>query len=150
MNRGRVNVFRVLAVAATALATASAGTTRDAGAALPQGNTVAQWNKIAEDIVVGSGTNLPEGFPYMAYVSAAVYDAVVAIDGGFEAYGPAIDAPAGASVERGSCRGCLPDTMGLLPARSVQPRLGACGVRVLPASAAKPGRVLRAGALRDS
>jgi hypothetical protein len=73
--------------------------TRDAAAALPPGNTVAQWNQIAEDTVVGSGTFLPEGFLYMAYPSAAVYDAVVAIEGGFDPYGPAIAAPAGASVD---------------------------------------------------
>jgi len=93
-------VLRSIAIAVTALAVAaSAGTTGNAAAALPPGNTVAQWNKIAEDTVVGSGTFLPEGFIYMAYVSAAVYDAVVAIEGGFEPYGPAIAAPAGASVD---------------------------------------------------
>src|SRR5437773_10803978 len=70
-----------------------------ATAVLPPGNTVAQWNKIAEDTVVGSGTFQPEGFIYMAYPSAAVYDAVVAIEGGFEPYGPPITAPPGASVD---------------------------------------------------
>jgi vanadium-dependent haloperoxidase-like protein len=90
---------RVVATAAIALAVAASAGTHNGAAALPPGNTVSQWNKIAEDIVVGSGTNLPEGFPYMAYVSAAVYDAVVAIDVGFEPYGPAIDAPADASVD---------------------------------------------------
>ena len=70
-----------------------------ASATLPPGNTVAQWNQIAEDTVVGSGAFLPESFLYTAYASAAVYDAVVAIEGGFEPYGPAIDAPAGASVD---------------------------------------------------
>ncbi len=96
----RARVLRVVVLAVTALAVAAgAGSTRDAAAALPPGNTVAQWNKIAEDTVVGSGAFQPEGFIYMAYVSAAVYDAVVAIDGGFEPYGPAITAPAGASVE---------------------------------------------------
>jgi len=60
-------------VAATALAVAaSAGTTRDAAAALPPGNTVAQWNKIAEDTAVGSGAFQAEGFIYMAYASTAV------------------------------------------------------------------------------
>src|SRR6266508_2906918 len=72
---------------------------RNASATLPPGNTVQQWNKIAEDTVVGSGTFQPEGFVYMAYVSAAVYDAVVAIEGGFEPYGPPITAPPGASVD---------------------------------------------------
>jgi hypothetical protein len=70
-----------------------------ATAVLPPGNTVAQWNKIAEDTVVGSGAFQAEGFIYMAYVSAAVYDAVVAIEGGFEPYGPPITAPPGASVD---------------------------------------------------
>jgi hypothetical protein len=93
-------VLRVVAIAVAALAVAaSAGTTRNAAAALPPGNTVAQWNKIAEDTVVGSGAFQSEGLIYMAYASAAVYDAVVAIEGGFEPYGPAITAPAGASVD---------------------------------------------------
>src|SRR6266700_1253260 len=70
-----------------------------AAAVLPPGNTVQQWNTIAEDTVVGSGAFQSEGFIYMAYVSAAVYDAVVAIEGGFEPYGPPITAPAGASVD---------------------------------------------------
>ena len=80
----RARVLRVVVLAVTALAVAAGpGSTRDAAAALPPGNTVAQWNKIAEDTVVGSGAFQPEGFIYMAYVSAAVYDAVVAIDGGW-------------------------------------------------------------------
>src|SRR6478609_4622462 len=68
-------------------------------AVLPPGNTAAQWNTIAENTVVGSGAFQPEGFIYMAYASAAVYDAVVAIEGGFEPYGPPITAPPGASVD---------------------------------------------------
>ena len=66
---------------------------------LPPGNTVQQWNKIAEDTVVGSGAFQAEGFIYMAYVSAAVYDATVAIEGGFEPYGPPITAQPGALVD---------------------------------------------------
>ena len=68
-------------------------------AALPPGNSVQQWNKIAEDTVVGSGAFGNEGLIYLAYVSAAVYDAVVAIEGKFEPYGTAIDALPGASVD---------------------------------------------------
>src|SRR4029434_6983108 len=68
---------------------------------LPPGNTVQQWNKIAEDTVVGSGTFQPEGIVYMSYVSAAMYDAAVVIEAGFEPYGPPIKPPPspGASVE---------------------------------------------------
>src|SRR5512132_2514035 len=97
--RRLARVPRVVAIASIALAVAAPAGTRDAAAALPPGSTVAQWNQIAEDTVVGSGTFLPEGFLYMAYSSAAVYDAVVAIEGGFEPYGPPIAAPPGASVD---------------------------------------------------
>jgi hypothetical protein len=91
---------RILVIAVVAfVVAASAATTRDAAAVLPPGNTVEQWNKIAEDTVVGSGAFQGEGFVYMAYASAAVYDAVVAIEGGYKPYGPARSAPAGASVD---------------------------------------------------
>ena len=119
--RGLARVLRVVAIAVTALAVAaSAGTTRDAAAALPPGNTVAQWNKIAEDTVVGSGAFQWEGFIYMAYVSAAVYDAVVAIEGGFEPYGPRSRPLQG---RRSTQRWSRPPTgrLGLLPARSCNP-----------------------------
>jgi hypothetical protein len=93
-------VLRLVAIAVAALAvTAAASTTRNAAAALLPGNTVAQWNKIAEDTVVASGAFQSEGFIYMAYASAAVYDALVAIEGDFEPYGPAIQAPSGASID---------------------------------------------------
>jgi VCPO second helical-bundle domain len=96
--------YRMLGLLVVALAVAVAiggATTRSAQAVLDPTlpNTVQQWNKVAEDAVVGSGAFQGEGEIYMAYTSAAVYDAVVAIQGGFEPYGPAISAPAGASVD---------------------------------------------------
>jgi hypothetical protein len=60
---------------------------------------VQQWNKIAEDTVVGSGAFQGEGEVYMSYVATAVYDAAVAIEGGYEPYGPGVVAPAGASLD---------------------------------------------------
>jgi hypothetical protein len=112
----------VAALAGAALAVAgSAATTRDAAAALPPGNTVAQWNQIAEDTVVGSGTFLPEGFLYLAYPSAAVYDAVVAVEGGFEPYGPAISAPAGASVDAAVIEAAYRTLWAYVPPESCNP-----------------------------
>ena len=74
------STFRVLIVAVALLIGAAAGTERDAAGALPPGNTVEQWDQIAEDTVVGSGVFQNEGYLYMAYESTAVYDAVVLPD----------------------------------------------------------------------
>jgi hypothetical protein len=85
------------AIAAVAMVTATAIPTR---AALPPGNTVQQWNKIAEDTIVGTPNIFQnEGLIYMAYVSAAVYDAVVAIEGRYEPYGVSIPPNPRASVK---------------------------------------------------
>src|SRR5215510_2988919 len=95
----RVRLFGLLA-GLVVFAAIAATTSRDAGAVLPPlPNTVQQWNKIAEDTVVGSGAFQGEGEVYMAYTATAVYDAVVAIQGGYEPYGPPINAPSGASVD---------------------------------------------------
>jgi hypothetical protein len=68
-------------------------------AAAADANTVSTWNKIAEDAVVGSTPFQNEGLIYMAYVSAAVYDAVVAIEGGYTPYGDGVSGRPGASVD---------------------------------------------------
>ncbi len=98
MNVMRRHVLAV-AIAITAVAfTGIAGTAQNAAAALPPGNAIEQWNKIAENTVVGSGAFQNEGLIYMAYESAAVYDAVVAIEGDYAPYGAPIAAAAGASA----------------------------------------------------
>src|SRR4030095_4854613 len=103
---------------------------RNASATLPPGNTVQQWNKISEDTVVGSGTFQPEGFVYMAYVSAAVYDAVVAIEGDFEPYGPPITAPPGASVDAAVIEAGYRTLSAYFPPQSCNPANEYClGVR---------------------
>src|SRR4051794_7289872 len=67
-------------------------------ATLPAGNSVQQWDQLAADTVVRSGALQIEGFQYMAYVSAAVYDAVISIRGGFKTWGPRIKSQARASA----------------------------------------------------
>src|SRR5690349_9136871 len=87
---------RLLAALGMAGAVAASGGV-PAAAAGP--NIVSQWNKIAEDTVVGAGAQQLEGFQYLAYTQLAVYDAVVAIEGGYTPYGPAVEAPDGASTD---------------------------------------------------
>jgi hypothetical protein len=77
-----------VALIAFALALAGAGATHEATTVLPAGNTAEQWNKIAEDTVVGSGAFQSEGILYMAYESAAVYDAAVSLAGGYQPLEP--------------------------------------------------------------
>ena len=91
--------FKKILILPLLIALALVALAAPASATLPPGNTVEQWNKIAEDTVVGSGAFQTEGLIYMSYASAAVYDAAVAIDGDFEPYGPPITAPPGASVD---------------------------------------------------
>ena len=86
-------------------------------AALPPGNTVQQWNTIAENTVVGSGAFQAEGFVYMAYVSTAVYDAVVSIEGGYEPYGPAIAADSGASTDAAAVEAAYRTLLNYFPDR---------------------------------
>src|SRR5215467_6578711 len=63
----------LLTAAATAL-TLGAGAGR--AATLPPGNAAQQWDKIAEDTVVGAGALQPESFIYLGYVSEAMDRAV--------------------------------------------------------------------------
>src|SRR5258708_7342768 len=74
-------------------------TVSQAAPTLPPGNTVQQWNTIAENTVVGSGAFQAEGFIYMGYVSSAMYDAVVSIEGGYEPYSSAIPDASGALAD---------------------------------------------------
>lgn len=84
---------------AVAIAIPAANAHRTASTALPPGNTVEQWNKIAEDTVVGSGAFQIEGFIYMAYESTAVYDAAVALQGDYTPLRPAFRVWKGASLD---------------------------------------------------
>jgi len=70
-----------------------------AAAALPPGNVVQQWNRVAEDTVIASGAFQNEGLLYMAYTSAAVYDALAAIDGTYRPLYHGIHVLDGASPE---------------------------------------------------
>ena len=82
------------------------------------GNTVATWNKAAEDAVVASNTFQNEGLIYMAYVSAAVYDAVVAIEGGYTPYGGGVTAPQGARTDAAVIEAAYRTLVHYLPAQA--------------------------------
>jgi len=68
-------------------------------APLPPGNAVQQWNTIAENTVVSSGAFQNEGLIYMAYVTAATYDAAVSVYRRYEPFAVHVDAAPGASAD---------------------------------------------------
>jgi hypothetical protein len=88
-----------IALAITAAATAATSTRGAAAVTLPPGNSVEQWDKIAEDTVVGSGAFQNEGLLYMAYVSTAMYDAAASIQGGYKPLEPPFRASKKASPD---------------------------------------------------
>jgi hypothetical protein len=94
------------------------GGARPAAAALPGGNTVQQWNQIAEDTVVGSGAFQNEGLLYMGYVSAAVYNASVAIRGHYKPYGAGVSAPEGASIDAAVVEAAYDTLLNYFPAQA--------------------------------
>src|SRR4051812_30526692 len=81
-------------------------------------NTVAQWNQIAEDAVVRSTPFQNEGLIYMADVSAAVYDAVVAIEGRYAPYRSGVTAPSGASSDAAVVEAAYRTLLKYLPAQA--------------------------------
>src|SRR6266446_8385412 len=94
---------RLIAMVVCALAIVTINSpTGKAAPTLPPGNTIEQWNTIAENTVVGSGAFQAEGFIYMAYVSAAVYDAAVSIEAAYESYGSSIHTAPGAPPDAAS------------------------------------------------
>jgi hypothetical protein len=60
---------------------------------------VSYWDSVASQAFTAALTPPPDGFVISAYVGIAVYDSVVAIQGGYEPFAVHVDAPAGASPE---------------------------------------------------
>jgi hypothetical protein len=113
-------------------------------------NSVAIWNRIAEDAVIRSTPFQNEGLIYMAYVSAAVYDAVVAITGGYTPYGPGVTAAAGASVDAAVVEAAYRTLVHYLPEQAplLQP-LYADALGAIPEGQAKTDGVIVGEAAAD-
>jgi hypothetical protein len=60
---------------------------------------VTYWDGVASQAFTAALTPPPDGFVISAYVGIAVYDSVMAIEGGFEPFAVDVDAPRGASPE---------------------------------------------------
>jgi hypothetical protein len=65
----------------------------------PPDTFVTDWDAIGTQAFSAAGLAPAEGHTIFAYVAIAVYDSVMAIDGGYEPFAVDIEAPAGASAE---------------------------------------------------
>jgi len=97
----------LLALATPALPNASAhepGHHSHSAAAIPSSldpAVVVAWNQIAVATLAADTSKLPpETILYMGLVQAAVYDAVVGVEGGFRPYLFSLRAPRGTSAQR--------------------------------------------------
>jgi len=113
-------VLGVLAIGATAsLAVASASTTAhtqsSATAASPQ--VVLDWNATAVATTIAAGKSQPESGLYVGLTQAAVYDAVIAIDGGFHPYLIVPGVPPGSSDEAAAAAAAYGVLVGYFPAQ---------------------------------
>lgn len=88
-------------LAAALLLTSLAVTPASAhGKKLGDPTVISSWNLLAEQTFLGDTTKKPqEAFLYLGFVEAAVYDAVVGIDGRYRPYSLHAQAPKGASDE---------------------------------------------------
>jgi hypothetical protein len=83
------------------------------------GRVVRLWNQIATDAIVVTGANAPASSGVlMAMVQLGVYDAVVAIVGGYEPYATTIYAQKGASVDAAVAQSAHDVLVDLLPAQA--------------------------------
>jgi hypothetical protein len=88
-----------LAVAGVlALGAAGAGTAKPHSSGPPD-RSITQWDTVGTQAFTAAALTPAEGHTLFAYVAIAVYDSVMAIEGGYEPFTVDVDAPAGASAE---------------------------------------------------
>ena len=97
---GVLTAAAVLAIGITIPAASFAASSTPMTAAAGDPAVISDWNAIAVATLLGDTSKQPpEDFLYMGFVHAAVYDAVVGIDGRYAPYRFHAQAPGGASAQ---------------------------------------------------
>ena len=89
-------VLLTVSVVGVGEAVAGDGGRRSSG---PPDTYVAAWDSVGVQAFSAAGLSPAEGHTIFAYVGVAVYDAVMAVEGGYEPFAVDIDAPDGASPQ---------------------------------------------------
>ena len=91
-----------LATAAAAALTVLGGTAQSSAQPQPSGSPdtyVTSWDAVGTQSFSAAALSPAEGHTIFAYVAIAVYDSVMAIEGGYEPFAVDVDAPEGASAQ---------------------------------------------------
>ena len=103
MRKNRFLALVVLAVLMVGIGEpAAVGDERREGGRHPAGppdTYVTDWDAVGIQAYAAAALSPAEGIPIFAYVAIAVYDSVMAIEGGYEPFAVDVDAPRGASAE---------------------------------------------------
>jgi hypothetical protein len=104
-----------------------------------QADAVADWSTTAQNAVVAVGKKFPgEAAVYMGIVHAAMYDAAVGVQGGFEPYRVSAVAPPGASLDAAVATAAHHLLVQLFPAQQQDLDVAyAASLAAIPAGAAK-------------
>ena len=90
----------LLTVSVVGLAEPAAGDDgRRGGSDLPPDTYVADWDAVGTQAFTAAALTPAEGHTLFAYVAIAVYDSVMAIEGGYEPFAVELEAPEGASPQ---------------------------------------------------
>jgi hypothetical protein len=92
-------VAAALAAASTVVVEGMPASSHPRPPAGPPDTFVADWDAVGVQAFNASGLTFAEGHMIFAYVAVAVYDAVMAVEGGYEPFAVNLDAPTGASAE---------------------------------------------------
>ncbi len=111
------------------------------------GNIVSEWNAIAQEFLQPlpmpgmsmspNGISMATAFVYLSYIQAAVYDALVAIEGGYEPYYLALPRDPSASREAAVATAAYEVLANYFPTDTTLPAKYAASLALIPDGAAK-------------
>ena len=99
---------------------------------------VAAWDAVGVQAFSAAGLSPAEGHTIFAYLGVAVYDAVMAVEGGYEPFAVDLDAPDGASTQAAVATAARRILVHYLPAQAATIIEPAYGHRWPPSPTAKP------------
>jgi len=97
--KARFIILALFVAAAVGLSAAAATSSAQRQSAGPPDTYVADWDAIGSQAFTAARLSPAEGHVIFAYVAIAVYDSVMAVEGGYRPFAIEVEAPQGASAE---------------------------------------------------